>query len=67
MIKDHLSIQPIIAEPVQVSAPSRRDHQGLIEYPAQRLGGRSGQRIKIQDHHVTMILIYRRPRVSRPA
>jgi hypothetical protein len=26
--------------------------------PAQRLSGRSGQRIKIQDHHVTMILIY---------
>ncbi|HVD55141.1 MAG TPA: hypothetical protein VNC13_13305 [Propionibacteriaceae bacterium] len=34
--------------------------------PAQRLGGRSGQRIKIQDHHVMMILIYPRPGVLRP-
>ena len=34
--------------------------------PRNALSGRSGRRIKIPDHHLTMILIYPRPRVARP-
>jgi hypothetical protein len=67
--QDHLPIQTAIVEPVRCRGQSPQSSRTCLRgssTPAQRLSGRSGQRIKLQDHHVTMILIYPGPRLPRP-
>jgi hypothetical protein len=58
--QDHLSSQtPSWAGQVSPQLPAMiTDWPPRIEYARAMPAGRSGQRIKIQDHHVTMILIY---------